>query len=519
MQKRILLFPILGLLILSVFIAPASADGFCNLGSVYAGAAVNYRIADLAEGCTASCGNFPAGLQLTASEGGLYVSGTAQYAGEYSFVITTDDPLTGSITCNLSVISVSPQISASSDIECFAGDYALLSVSALSGDGGAVSYQWYAGATPEGLGGYAVSGANGPEYSAPTTTDGTIYYYCVVSNAQGAAAASRAIRVTVRPKQAESLAVHTLPHTVEYRMGQLIRLEGLTMEVRYADGRGEVLSDGFDVFPGEYNEASRVLMLNVEYQGRRCSFPVSVTDGEPVITGIGMVKLPNKQEFTAGEPFDGTGLVFRVFYDDGSFADESSDYTVEPAIVSGSGTQTMTLVYKDFSCTFPITVRTQTIEADKREVASTPARLSYKKGESLDTAGLVLRETVNGVSTAVYTGYSVSPKVLSTVGVQTVTVTYNGRTAFFTVEVKETAAAKTDLPGVKEKLDSAMEKINIRPAGTANKGAIVVVLVIALLLLGGLGVYMVVLEKGGLEEIKYKAEVYLYNLRDKFKKK
>lgn len=524
MKKRAFLLFILALLLLSTALAAAAAaDGFCDLGSVYTGSSVNCRIADISEGCTASCDNFPIGLQLTAVDGGIYISGNPQYAGDYSFVIYTNDPMTGSVSCALSVLPASTpapvptQVTASADVECSAGDYALISVSA---GGGAAGYQWYAGASPEGLGGYAVSGANGPEYSPPTSAEGTVYYYCVVTDAQGIAAPSRAIRVTVKAKEAQSISVYTLPHTVEYRMGQLTKLEGLTIEVRYPNGGSEIVSEGFTVFPGNYNAFANTLVLNIEYQGRRCSIPVNVTDSEPEISSIGMIKLPDKQEFDPGERFDGRGLVFRVYYTDGTYSDESDGYTVEPVTVSGSGTQTVTLFYKDHSCTFPITVRTQTVPAERLEVASTPAKLSYTVGESLDASGLVLRETVNGVSTSVYTGYSLSPKVLTTVGVQTVTVSYNGRNAYFTVDVKEAAVKeKADLTGVKEKLDSAMGKISIRPAGTANKSTIVIVLVIALLLLGGLGVYMVILEKGGIEEIRYKLEVKAYNLRKKFNRK
>ena len=520
MKKRITIFILTLLLLLSAFMGSALADGYCNLGSFYTGALINCRIADISDGCTAACDNMPLGLELTAFDSGIFISGIARYAGDYSFVIYTDDPMTGSITCNMSVIPAAPQVTVSADIDCSVGDHALLYVSAFSGDGASASYQWYAGATSEGTGGYPVSGANGSEYEAPTSAEGTVYYYCVVSNAQGLTVSSRAIRVTVMPKQAESIMIHTLPHTVEYRMGQLGRLEGLTLEIRYTNGSSDIISEGFNVFPGEYNEAAGVLMLTVEYQGRQCSFPVNVTDSEPLISGISMIKLPDRQEFSDGERFDGTGLVFRVYYADGRYTDETGGYTVEPAVIYGSGMQTMTLSYKGFSCTFPVTVRTQQIAPDRLEVVSTPAKLSYTVGEKLDTAGLVLRETRSGVSSVVRTGYSLDPGTLTAVGVQTVTVTYNGKTAYFTVEVKEAAAKeKMDLSGVREKLDSAMEKINIKPTGAANKGALVIVLVIALLLLGALGAYMIVLENGGIEEIRYKLELFAYDLRAKFKKK
>lgn len=519
MKKRIIILSLTVLLLISAFPVTVFADGYCNLGSVYTGAVLNYRISDITDGCVAWCDDMPAGVQLAAFGGGIFLSGIAQNAGEYTFVIFTDDPMTGNITCTLSVTPAAPQVTASADVECYTGDYALLSVSAFSGDGGAVNYQWYAGATADGIGGYPVAGAYGPEYSPPTSSEGTTYYYCVVSNAEGVTASSRAIRVTVKAMLPESIAVHTMPRTVEYRMGQLIKVEGLTIEVRYANGRSDIVSDGFSVYPLSYDEAARVLMLNVEYNGRQCSFPVNVTNSEPIISGIGMVKLPDRQEFSEGERFDGTGLVFRVYYADGTYSDENSGYTVEPAVVQGSGTQTMTLSYKNFSCTFPISVKAKAVTVSSLEVASTPAKLTYTLGDSIDTLGLVLRETENGVSTVVRSGFTVSPSVLNTAGVQTVTVTYNGKSTYFTVEVKEASGGKTALPGVKDKLDSAMEKINIKPTGEANKGAIVVVLIVALLSLGALGAYMIVLENGGPEEIKYKIEVFIYNIRAKFRKK
>ena len=524
MKKRILISILAVIALLSAFSALASADSYCNLGTVYTGAVVNYRIADLSDGCTAGCDNLPAGLQLSAIGGGIYLTGAAQTAGDRSFVIYTDDPITGSVTCNLYVTAAAPQITVSADVDCMAGDYALLSAAVFSGDGGAVSYQWYAGCTPEGTGGYPIGGANWAEYSPDTSNEGTEYYCCVVTNGQGVSASSKAIRVTVKALQAESIMVHTLPRRVEYRSGQLLDVEGLTIEVRYANGSTAIVDEGLSVSAGSYDEAGRTLFLNVEYRGRQCSFPVYVTDGDPTVIGIGMVRLPDKQEYDSGEPFDGAGLVFRVYYDDGSYSDESGGYTVDPVILQGDGTQTVTLFCNGFSCTFPVEVRQRRIIPDDTlEVVSTPAKLSYRTGDSLDVSGLVLRETVNGIVTAVHTGYSVYPTVLTAAGVQTVTVTYNGRCAYFTVEVKEAETVKSvvneKIPGVKDKLDSAMEKINIQPTGTANKGLIVAVLTIALLALGALGAYMLILENGGIEEIKYRLECKVYEIRKKIRKR
>jgi len=69
---------------------------------------------------------------------------------------------------------------------------------------GTLSYQWYSVSSKVNTGGTAISGATGATYNAPTSTAGTRYYYCVVTNTDNsaignktAAAASNAVSVTV----------------------------------------------------------------------------------------------------------------------------------------------------------------------------------------------------------------------------------------------------------------------------------------------------------------------------------
>ncbi len=69
---------------------------------------------------------------------------------------------------------------------------------------GSLSYQWYRNTTNSSIGGTSITGASGSSYSAPTTTAGTTYYYCVVTNTdtsvsgtQTATATSSAAKVVV----------------------------------------------------------------------------------------------------------------------------------------------------------------------------------------------------------------------------------------------------------------------------------------------------------------------------------
>jgi uncharacterized repeat protein (TIGR02543 family) len=57
-----------------------------------------------------------------------------------------------------------------------------LSVTASAPDGGTLSYQWFSNDANSNEGGIEISGATEPTYQVPTETEGTFYYYVVVTN-------------------------------------------------------------------------------------------------------------------------------------------------------------------------------------------------------------------------------------------------------------------------------------------------------------------------------------------------
>ena len=97
---------------------------------------------------------------------------------------------------------------------------------------------------------------------------------------------------------------------------------------------------------------------------------------------------------------------------------------------------------KTLTSTFRVTFK----EADPNtvtgmELLSAPTKLTYTKGESLNTSGLTLRlKKYSGATEDVTKGFTCEPTVLDTVGTQTVTVTYNDKTVTFDVTVTEAVA-------------------------------------------------------------------------------
>ena len=70
-------------------------------------------------------------------------------------------------------------------------------------------------------------------------------------------------------------------------------------------------------------------------------------------------------------------------------------------------------------------------------ILSKPSKTAYNVGDTLDTTGLVLKATYsNSTSEEITSGFTCNPTKLNTAGTQSITVTYQGKTASFDVTVE-----------------------------------------------------------------------------------
>jgi len=85
------------------------------------------------------------------------------------------------------------------DVSLIAGSISgSLSVAAIVTLEGELSYQWYSNTTDSNTGGTLISGATTEEFSIPVyLTEGTYYYYCVVSSLDAESVKSEAVTVTI----------------------------------------------------------------------------------------------------------------------------------------------------------------------------------------------------------------------------------------------------------------------------------------------------------------------------------
>lgn len=86
------------------------------------------------------------------------------------------------------------------------------------------------------------------------------------------------------------------------------------------------------------------------------------------------------------------------------------------------------------------------IEVDSLTITSQPTKTAYLEGETLDITGLAVQAVAGPLSGDVTSDCTYSPTVLTTVGTQTITVSYGGKTTSFTVSVEEITLSITAQP-------------------------------------------------------------------------
>lgn len=192
------------------------------------------------------------------------------------------------------------------------------------------------------------------------------------------------------------------------------------------------------------------------------SSPIAVTveNNEPVIEGIGVLTLPTKTQYKEGDRLVTDGLSIRVYTNQGYY-DVTGGLEVSPAMLTISGTQTITVRYQGKSCTFTVEVEPEKEVVQSISISSLPAKTSYTVGDRLDTTGLSIRVVTNKQVTDVTEGFTCTPMVFSTAGSQQVKVIYGTVSTTFDVQVAERA---TPTP-------SATPSASPSPTATASPSA------------------------------------------------
>lgn len=150
--------------------------------------------------------------------------------------------------------------------------------------------------------------------------------------------------------------------------------------------------------------------------------------------GIEIHSYPSKTEYKEGQALQQKGLAVNAVYSDGSRA-AITGFTVSGYKKNTLGTQTLTVSYSVFTTTFDVQVSAKSLTSIK--ISSKPTKLTYIEGQELNLSGLKVKAYYDNDTNTSVTNYSVSGYDKNKIGKQTITVTYNGKSATFTVTVKE----------------------------------------------------------------------------------
>ena len=232
----------------------------------------------------------------------------------------------------------------------------------------------------------------------------------------------------------QSIIMKTTPKT-EYRYGEPLNIAGGTIETIRSNGAKETINITSSMVTGYNPNKIGKQKITVTYKDKTTSYEVEVKD---YIEDIDIVK-PNKLVYKIGEKIDLTdGKVKPIMASKTATTPvemTNPEVQIEGFDTSTEGAKTIKVTYKGYTKTFGITVIDQT---KSMTIKTLPNKLEYKCGESLDLTGGTLEfkkgnETqIINITQDMITGYNSKE-----IGNQTLTVTYQGLTQEFIVNVKD----------------------------------------------------------------------------------
>ena len=242
-----------------------------------------------------------------------------------------------------------------------------------------------------------------------------------------------------------SIAMGTTPKT-NYLVGESLDVTGGTIVVTKKSGATDTVNIAPTMVSG-FDSSSVVAgqTLTVTYNGMTTTYQINVTNP---VSSITLNPEPTKQTYKYGESLDTTGGSLDVTMENGT----TDTVAVTSAMVTGYnpntlGTQTLTVTYgKNSAGTDVTTTYTVEVEDYVTGIAVTGEKSNYNYGEALDlTQGMVSITMASGTPTTgialdhadvTVTGYDPT-----TIGTQTLTVTYGTETTTFNVEVQDYVAS------------------------------------------------------------------------------
>ena len=154
-----------------------------------------------------------------------------------------------------------------------------------------------------------------------------------------------------------------------------------------------------------------------------------------VLSGIRIASEPTKKNYFVDDEFDPAGLSVKAVYNTGEEDLAAADYQLSGFDSATAGEKTVTVTFQTFTATFKVTVAEVVLQSIR--VAGNPTKVAYYQGEEFDAAGIQVKAVFNNGSERdvaaadlAFSGFDGNVP-----GEQTITVTYQEKTATFKVNV------------------------------------------------------------------------------------
>ena len=246
--------------------------------------------------------------------------------------------------------------------------------------------------------------------------------------------------ITVEKNSVVGLEIKTPPTKTGYKEGENFDKTGMVVEATYKDGTTKIITDY--TISGGYNLKVDQTQVNISYEEKTVQQTITVTPN-PLVK-INVTKAPNKIKYIVGQNFDKTGMIITGTYQDGS-THEIIDYTIENWTSLIKGQTSVTIKYEGKTTTQAITVEEKAITIIS--ISKKPTKTQYTQNkEELNLTGGLLKVDYNDNSSEEIALTSEQIQVTgfdnTKLGKNTITVTYQSKTATFEVEIVAEAVPK-----------------------------------------------------------------------------
>lgn len=249
----------------------------------------------------------------------------------------------------------------------------------------------------------------------------------------------------------------------DINVGDKLDTSKISITVNYSNGTNQAVAIkdaefylGANKIPDiknyQFNNAG-INQITIKYLGLEATINVTVIDpvAPKTLTGI-EVTGTYKTEYTVGETFSTEGIVVKAVYSNGDKEDVPlNEVTFSGYNMNQAGNQTVTATWNELSTTFQILVKEAPVDPEKTLVSislSGTQQTEFTVGDSFSAEGLVVTAHYSDDSSEsiALNNVEISGYNMNQEGKQTITVSYQGKTATYeiTVKAKDTPVTPDD---------------------------------------------------------------------------